>query len=76
MYLAAKRDLTRILERPLSLAEREHLFAESQKGVAAVQPGSMEAVLEVKLPTDPRLPSQPEWVMEHKLTYRFSRRPD
>jgi len=74
VYLAAKRDLARVLARPLSLAEREHLFAESQKGVAAVQPGSAEAALEVKLPMDPRLPSQPEWVIEHKLVYRFSRR--
>jgi len=74
VYIAAKVDLTKVLGRPLSLEERRHLFRESQKGVAAIPAGAPEAVLEVNLPSEPRIPSLPEWALEHKLVYRFLRR--
>lgn len=75
VYIAAKRDLARMLGRPLSLAERTQLFAESQKAEAAVPGTGPGIALEVTLPVDQRLPSHPDWVLEHKLVYRFPRRP-
>jgi len=42
--------------------------------VAAIPAGAPEAVLEVNLPSEPRIPSLPEWALEHKLVYRFLRR--
>jgi len=74
VYLAAKTDLARILGRALSLEERKHLFGEAQRGVLAVPAGAPNPSLEVTLPTDPRVPSDPDWVLEHKLIYRFARR--
>lgn len=75
VYLAAKTDLTRMLGRPLSLEERKKLFGESQRGVQAVPPGAPNPTLEIALPSDPRVPSEPDWALEHKLVYRFVRRP-
>ena len=74
VYIAAKTDLTRILGRPLSLEERKHLFAESQIGVSAIPVGASTAVLEISLPSDLRIPSPPEWALEHKIVYRFLNR--
>lgn len=75
VYLSAKADLTKVLGRPLTLEERNRLFAESQKGVLAAPPGTSPSVLEVNLPSDQRVPSDPQWVLEHKIVYRFLRRP-
>ena len=73
-YIAAKVDLTKILGRALSLEERKQLFSESQRGVLAIPLGAPAAVLEINLPPDVRIPSQPDWTLEHKLIYRFLRR--
>jgi hypothetical protein len=75
VYLAAKSALAKILGRSLSAEERKRLYVESRKGVAAVPMETTNTVLEVSLPVDPRLPSHPDWVLEHKLIYRFLRAP-
>jgi len=74
IYIAAKTDLAKILGRALSLEERKRLFSEAQRGVLAVPAGASNPSLEVALPVDPRVPSDPDWVLQHKLVYRFARR--
>lgn len=71
VYVAAKRHLAKLLGRPLSLEERTGLFSESRKGVQSVPLGDASVVLEISLPSDPRLPSHDGWALEQKIVYRF-----
>ena len=75
VYVGAKRQVAKILGRPLTLDERKQLFAECQKGVQSVPIGDDNVVLEISLPPDPRLPSHDGWTLEQKIVYRFVARP-
>jgi len=56
VYVGAKRQLAKILGRPLTLDERKQLFVECQKGVQSVPIGDDNVVLEISLPPIPACP--------------------